>query len=142
MNIVDAVKRLEKAGSESSEAINKLKEACCAVSEVIIKQCPVNVVLPRGYMVKPVGFISGPALCKGGSIIGAKGHKWTRHISPTVVTDLYATVEGQTREACLDFAKDVGAGLLDEITVFLEKRANEENDMSTSLRGIDLVAKG
>lgn len=134
-DIINAVKRLERAGSESSRTTEKLFEAATKVAEIIEKQVPVGVILPRGYKVVRVKsnvsseiFLavvdSWNCECVTGYIDG---------IGRYLHGDFSCWIPEQKRDIILQFAKDIANGLLDDIAEFLENRSKEENNFADIL---------
>lgn len=128
-SVVDALKRLERAGSENSRSTEKLREAARVVAGqvtlAVIAGDNENVMLPRLYQVivndnnQYVLFKMRPATDED---------RWDEYC-----TDEYKRVETveyhfAPRAAVLNFAADIADGLLDEIAAFLEERsqANEQ----------------
>jgi len=118
--IINAVKRLERAGSENSRATQKLKDACKQLGEFIEKQVPHNVRLPRNYIVKETSNSYYLVKIKNAFAYGEE----VEYFGNTI-TDPY---KEPSRLLCLQFAKDIAEGLLDEIAEFLEKRKEESEE--------------
>ncbi len=139
MSIIDSLKRLERAGEENSRMTQKLKNAAQEVAKKIIEEVPAGIELPRGYKVTKCIYpdahnyidpndgwdwclktkkSSGYTMDDRWYVFGVnqKGHT----SSPN-----YEGLEPANRETCLQFAKDISEGLLDEIAEVLEKRAEE-----------------
>ena len=131
-NIVNALKRLERAGDENSRTTQKMYEAANKIAEVIISSVPANVWLPRRYKVVVVNsnVTSAEFLVKHDQ---HDKHEWIDGTGAYLHGDLRCWIPGQTRTGVLDFAKDIAEGLLDEIALFLEKRAQESSEMTDVL---------
>ena len=112
------MKRLERAGSENSRATQKLKDACKQLGEFIEQQVPHNVRLPRNYIVK--GISNSYYLVKIKNIIF--------YDEEIECFDDAITDQEPSRLLCLQFAKDIAEGLLDEVAEFLEKRKEESEE--------------
>lgn len=132
MKAIDALKRLERAGSENSRATKKLLDACVVIAQQIEAACPVGVSLPRGYEVVERHSNVGSALylltdrpdC-GGEYVDGNGIY--------LHGDFFCWIPQTTREVALVFAHDIADGLLDEITDFLEARARETEESAAVL---------
>ncbi len=137
MSITDDLKRLERAGSETGRMTEKLREAACASAKRISASVPdeaLGAELPRGYRVhshdygqwgtyhylyNPTGeCIEG----SGGYVGGDFDYHW-----PSI----------PTRQAVLDFARDISGGLLGEIAGWLEDRSAVEAEATAELEIID-----
>jgi len=114
-SIINALKRLERAGDENSRVTEKLKASCVELGEFIEKQVPHDVTLPRDYIVKT----------HRGSYYFGKINPDQSFAYDDEIYTINITVE-PTRAICLEFAKDISEGLLDEIAEFLEKRIKKE----------------
>jgi len=136
-DLINAVKRLGRVGGEHSRATEKLHEAARTVAAVIKEQVPRHVMLPRGYCNYGLEHWSG--YDGHGQLLvkyspkreGEKpqiqfwidsGSDWTEQ---TEEYQVRFNILPQSRKGSLEFAKDVAEGLLDEIAVFLETRAQE-----------------
>ncbi len=126
MNILDVLKRLERAGSEDSKAIQKLHYAAAEVARVIEKTVPVEHDLPRGYRVVQKDFDAFFLVCRK-----SDREYWIDGRYPD--DDLPRGVPVQTREGSLQFAEDVATGLLDEIAAWLEQRSKESDAAAATL---------
>ncbi len=123
MDIINAIKRLERAGDENSKATKKLHDAVTRVCEDLIETtCPPHVLLPRGYMVQTNQ--------SGAYYLTRDNGK--NEMYPEFV-EWQQIDRHHTREGSLQFAKDVAEGLLDEIAEFLEKRKDESETATTTL---------
>ena len=138
MDLISAVKRLERAGDENSKATKKLHEAAKTVAYLIEAQAPVGVKLPHGYSVERVKsnvgsdeFLTVPH--DKVNEFGEREYFWIDGCGRYLHGDFHAQVPGQTRAGSLKFAKDVAEGLLDEIAEFLEKRKEESESAATVL---------
>lgn len=135
--LIDSVKRLERAGSANSKATDKLREAASNLAEWIADRVPTSVELPRGYMVSRlrsgVGsrlFLETPG--KPGEY-GTSYSEYLNGFGGCLHGDFTCPTPKPSREAVLQFAKDVSEGLLDEITEWLEKRAKEDAEATETL---------
>jgi len=143
--IINAVKRLERAGSEHSRATQKLFAAAAKVAAFIEERVPVGVDLPRGYYTREVTTNSGSArfLCRdipipveGDDENEAHVAYVTRYVDGLgghVHGDFRTYVPDQDRETVLRFAEDIAGGLLDEIAAWLESRAVEAEKAASSM---------
>lgn len=127
-SIINAVKRLERAGSENSKATQKLFEAALDVAYLIEKTVPVNVQLPRGYKVIRRYSNSGSELF----LINSDG-EYIDGTGRYLHGDFNCWIPEQKREAILDFAADIADGLLDEIAEFIEQQARKANEAAELL---------
>ena len=121
-SVINAVKRLERAGSESSKATKKLVEAAGVLGDWVanLKGVPGGgEALPRGYWVEAIG--SSYKLCRP-----------SRHYDKCIYGDKWTE-----REEALWLAEDVARGWLDELAAWLEKRTAEAKNAETVL-----VSKG
>ena len=137
--LLTALNRLNRAGSESGRATQKLHEAAKTVANEICvsvyRAAAIGVKLPRGYRVRNVRSNIGNAdfllldtgrpsdadieyqMDNGTEILWIDGTGGYLH------GDFNASIPDQTREGSLRFAKDTSEGLLNEIAEFLETRA-------------------
>ena len=135
-DLLNALNRLERAGSEESRCTKKLHEAACTVAEKICAAVytarAVSVLLPRGYMVTNVKSNVGNTdflVRKTGKIDDMSGEPelyWIDGQGSYLHGDFHAFVPDQTRE-----------GLLDEIAEFLEKRSTESSQAAELLQNAD-----
>ena len=130
---IKAVLRLEKAGREDNLVTKKLHQAAKNVAGFIKENVPENVLLPRGYLVKPLTDEGGYYKCGSYLVWTIEGVGKKRKIMHWIDSDFetYEKAEQhhieydmtpQTRTGSLLFAKDISEGLLDEISKFLENR--------------------
>jgi hypothetical protein len=134
-SIINAVKRLERAGSENSRTTQKLFGAARQVAELIEDMVPAGEELPRGYYVKKVQSNIGYGLFLCYDELVENNLEITRYIDGIggyLHGDFHCWIPGQDRDTVLQFAKDVATGFLDEIAEWLEKRA-EENQKATEV---------
>ncbi len=138
MTIIDAVKRLERAGGEHTRTTGKLREAARQVALEIQKSVPEGVDLPRGYRVVERGsnigrefYLESPLTPEGSSedFFYVDGPEFGAYLHG----DFGAWIPGTPRSVVLRFAADIAGGLLDEITVWLEARAAEDTNASATL---------
>ena len=124
-SIINAVKRLERAGSENSRATKKLFDAARKVAELIEDQVPAGVKLPRGYYVKRISSNIGSAEFLCCEVVGEYGpeNRYVDGIDGYLHGDFHCWLPGQDRDTVLKFAEDVATGLLGEIAEWLEARA-------------------
>ncbi len=108
-DIINALKRLERAGSEDSRQTKKLVRSAETIGDYIATFCPAEatgwdgeegVDLPRGYCVSPT---TGHLCCGNWPQVGAD------------------------RVRALAFADDIASGWLDELSAWLEERARESS---------------
>lgn len=138
-SIINAVKRLERAGSEHSRATKKLFEAATEVAELIEEIAPVGVPLPRGYkVIKEKSNIGVARFLVRGDDDSYK-IEYIDGIGDYLHNDFHCWIPGQKRETVLEFARDVADGLLDEIADFLEKRTQESEIATTILQSAFLL---
>jgi hypothetical protein len=137
MDVINAVKRLERAGDENSKATAKLHEAARNVAALIINRVPVGVQLPRGYRVKKVKSNVGSAefltLRGEQGEYGEYDYYWIDGTGGYLHRDFNAAIPAQTRAGSLRFAKDIAEGLLNEIAEFLEQRKAESESAAAAL---------
>ncbi len=146
--VIDALKRLERAGSENSRTTQKLRAASVVIADEIVKSVEAaqaeSVELPRGYVVvdqySNIGCFTQlrtPSMADGwedsrretlNSDSTAPGEKYLHG-------DFNKTFFVAGRESILQFAADIADGLLDEIAEFLEKRATENEAQAVVLEG-------
>lgn len=143
MSIIDAVKRLERAGAEESQMTRKLKEAAAETARLIInivaitEKIPVIdldlfvndpescdlLVLPRDYMAVRFSWEED----KGGNseIIKCDTLFLTKPSSYDLDSDTFWKSDllhpSICRAVALDFAEDLADGLMDEIAEWMEK---------------------
>ncbi len=105
-NVINALKRLERAGSEESRATAKLREAAGAIADHIAELIPdaEGIVLPYGYVVE--GYNDSGTYLR-------------------YLRDAYANTTGATRDDSLQFARDIADGWLDALGSWLEQRSSE-----------------
>lgn len=117
MSVIDSLKRLERAGSESSRATEKLRLAARDVAEAIeaISMDFLGVVLPRGYVVE----------MREGSVYLMSREQDDNDYCPTRYAFYSYSRTPPTRTAILEFASDIADGWLDELATFLEARQAE-----------------
>lgn len=142
--IINAIARLERAGSENSRATKKLNSAAITVADLIERTVPVGVVLPRGYRVRKIKSNVGTALYlvrhagtdkEAEQQFGVKipFEDWIDGTGGYLHGDFNCEIPAQSRRGSLQFAQDVSEGLLDEIAEFLEQRAQESEQRALLL---------
>ena len=139
--VVNALKRLERAGSEHSRATEKLHAAVRVTAAEVIRIVPEGVELPRGYRVRSIqsnvgndyfltyrsrdnGTWEGADETFDAYVDGCGGY---------LHGDFHCPIPPQTRTKSLTFAKDVATGWLDELAAWLEARAAEDAAATASL---------
>ena len=134
--ILNALNRLQRAGSEASRCTAKLHEAAAAVAEEICesvsKADAIGKMLPRKYIVHRQRSNIGSTLflywiereTKDECDYEGRSHCINGE-SGYLHGDFKSEMTPKPRAGSLQFAKDVSEGLLDEIAEFLEKRAAE-----------------
>jgi hypothetical protein len=137
MDIINAVKRLERAGDENSKATKKLHQAAATIAELIEKTVPVGIKLPRGYKVIRVRSNIGSDVFLGhdfrDNMYTDWPETWIDGIGRYLHNDFNCNIPAQTRAGSLKFAKDIAEGLLDEIAEFLEQRKAEADQATIVL---------
>lgn len=113
-NVIDALKRLERWGSEDSKATQKLRDAASSLAAHISTLVPSDTELPRGYSARQYGNAASLYLWE------PDDNDW-------------ASV-AHTRDNALDFAEDIATGLLDELAAWLEQRTGESDGAAATLR--------
>jgi hypothetical protein len=135
-SIINALKRLERAGSESSKATDKIKEAAIAVADWIVSQQWVSdifdqgflesVELPRGYFLSGMAAAAAEPAC----LIVTFGE--LHHVPPVAIADDdtadHALMAGTrlTRKAALKLSEDIATGWLEELTDWMEARQRKD----------------
>lgn len=125
-NVIDALKRLERAGDENSRSTEKLIAAAITLADAIESKCPAYVELPRGYEVVRLGTQDSgysrylAKMCTphhevGNAVFGVASNE----------TDGYDYFAPASRIDALTLAKDIAEGWLVELAEFLEARAKE-----------------
>ena len=121
--IINAVKRLERAGSENSKATQKLREAAVTVAEFIIQQVgrPYSI-LPRGYRIEEFKIkgqeqlvLIAPATWHDGELESFLLFDEELHPTESYHWDDYIYCKRPSKYTLLRFSEDIAAGLLDEI---------------------------
>jgi hypothetical protein len=135
-NVINALKRLERAGAEDSRTTEKLRESARSLASEIEGMVPHGVKLPRGYRV-----IS--RTCHGGAsydfLVKDYHTETEEYIDSGSNFDYYlngdfdVTIPGQTRKGVLQFAADIATGWLDEVAAFLEERAKKATEATATL---------
>ena len=112
-DVINAVKRLDRAGAENSRITEKLRDAVMTVAANIEARMPMNLhtlTLPRGYrLTRDVGAVDLE--------------------SPEIVDNEYTPYRVRlnraydeiSRNVALQFSEDIASGLLDEIAERIEK---------------------
>lgn len=133
MNIIDALKRLERAGDENSRVTEKLKAATVILAEKIQENIETWDKLPKGYQLLPGSGEYNRYLIKN---LSEKDGKVT-YFNETQCEDpyfidyhkdtfLWISRSGKlTRKGALEFAKDISEGLLDEISAHIKEAAKK-----------------
>jgi hypothetical protein len=122
-NVIDALKRLERVGSEASKTTEKLIAAATAMSELIVQFYDEDESL---YFTVKAGNDSRFLQY----LVQKKKNDVRKHLF-VVLQQEYVYV-GANRAAATKFAEDIAAGLIDLIADDLEKRTTE-NDASFSV---------
>jgi len=141
MSVIDDLKRLERAGGEYSKTSQKLREAVISVAEKILElteSLPEGTELPRDYLIDTrCGGSGGNRVCYRYLIKVEKipdlGYEEYKIVNGALDKDFYIMgdiVDGTLvrvvpRELCLQFAKDVATGWIDEVAAVVEKFTEE-----------------
>ena len=125
MNIIDALKRLERAGAENSRTTDKLREAAVAVAEKVENLAKGMDIfdLPRGYCVEQ----------RQGSTYLMSDETDMEDYCPQRFALYPGSLAKPPREIVLRFAADVAGGWLDEVAEMLETRAAENTEAADQL---------
>lgn len=140
-NIINALKRLERAGSEHSKSTQKLCDAAVVVADMVADLVPISreaypslVMLPRGYSVGLAGcdrraeqFLYSP--------LDTDGIR-TAFNSYRADDNGMVRCYGISRKSALAFARDVADGWLDELGDWLQEQASQ------AARATKVIAEG
>ncbi len=125
MEIINSLKRLERAGAENSRTTEKLRQGAAQVADLICEVAPADLGV-KGYHIVVAPFHRFLAL--------GEGEKET-YVSISCSGYL------PPRETALAFAKDVANGLLDEIAERVEMDASEASEGLAVLRAASEAVK-
>ena len=138
-SVINALKRLERAGAESSittlklrEAVRDLAAAIATDLDSIAHDCPEGQyawTLPRGYTLEPLR--NGALLCAPTD--GGTDRAELLNSTPIVVPP--------SRTAALQFAHDIATGWLDELAQWVEDRTEDAGEAADVLTA-ELVKRG
>jgi hypothetical protein len=143
-DVVNALKRLERAGSESSRATEKLMGAAVDVAVAIEKACPAELVgqdLADGYIVTRVRSSVGSDLflVRGPEEDGyGDSPEWIDGNGSYLHGDFNAWIPDSTRAGVLQFAQDIASGLLDRIAERFEQAAAKDAALTATLENAQL----
>jgi hypothetical protein len=131
-NVIDALKRLDRAGAESSRTSKKLIDAAITLANAVGEKCPTYVELPRNYQVVKLGTQDAGYnwyLAK----MNTQNHEEGNAVfgNPSNYNGYWDYFGKANRADALQLAKDIAEGWLDEIGSFLEKRIAENSDATT-----------
>jgi hypothetical protein len=140
-SIINSLKRLERVGSESSKATEKLKDACIEMADYITSLSGIAdrvADIPDGLIELPRGYAVGWPGCDRRSDVYLysapnSNHYGLRHAISSRDADLRGTL-GLDRYIALKFAADIASGLLDEIADWLESRTKKDNEASEQIK--------
>jgi hypothetical protein len=139
-DVINALKRLERAGDAHSKATEKLIDAAKTLGETLENILPVGVDLPRGYKVIRVSVNVGSAVFLVREDYDEKD--WITGLGAYLFDDFNAWIPDCSRQAALRFAEDVAEGLLDEFALFLEERAAKDEGATETLTAAISRLKG
>ena len=124
-SVINALKRLERAGSEHSKTTEKLVEAARIVAEQLVALLPDGVTLRefRGDYERT----DDDRL-----LVQVELGSWARLTGVSTVTSYQ-------RRAALKFAEDLAGGLLDQVASYLEKDAAVAIEATSKLRAAEVV---
>ncbi|RJO63152.1 MAG: hypothetical protein C4542_00470 [Dehalococcoidia bacterium] len=128
-NIINSLKRLERAGTEHSRATKKLFAAAREVAIFIENIAPIGVQLPQGYVVRKINSNIGSE-----KFLVRDETDYIDGIGGYLHNDFSCWIPLPTRIAVLNFANDVSAGLLNEIADFLVQRTLEDDTATATLQ--------
>ena len=116
-SVIDALKRLERAGAEDSAHTLKLRQAAAALAEHLVQQIRAErtLNLPRGYEV------DDKQLWLCGDL---------QPLNPFL----------PSREQSMDFASSIATGWLDELATWLEERARVSKEATNVIQEGDKAA--
>jgi hypothetical protein len=132
-NVVTALNRLQRAGSENSRATAKLREAAVVVADVILQTAPRDVELPRGYVATRQYSNVGSFLQfrnAAGETLNSESKIPGEHY---LHGDFNRTWVNVDREGLQQFAADIADGLLDEIAAFIEAQTAQAETAAANL---------
>jgi hypothetical protein len=111
-DILQSLQRLERAGTDRTEAVKELKCACHELAQRITELVPHDVELPRGYRVN--NDLSRPRLEKmtPDGILMMTRSSWDR------------ACRTPAHEAALTLAEDVASGWIEELIDLLDYSCN------------------
>lgn len=120
MGIIDDLKRLERAGDETSKTTRKLKEAVYVVAEEIAEKSPVGLIVNGYEIVRKFSNIgSAKYLEKDGIQYNQDGEGFLHG-------DFTCSLHGPRRAECLNFAQDIANGLIGKFAEAMETRQTED----------------
>lgn len=108
-SVINSLKRLERVGSENSRCTEKLRESVREIADLICDQIESpawqspRMDLPRHYQVTHRGTL----------------------IDPSKMVDFQGDTKPD-RIACLNFARDIAEGFLDELSDFIDAKIRRE----------------
>lgn len=134
-SVINALKRLERAGSETSRTSAKLIAAAGMAGErvasvVLAAVAAERAELPRGYA----------ALSQFGWL--PEGPRLAFRRYPPNGGDYYLVVVTEDRSAACAFAADIASGLLDELAAWLEARQGEDETAIATLERAAAAMQG
>ena len=141
-NTINALKRLERVGSETSRATEKLYDACIIVANAALDSIPCHEITEQsmadGYYY--TGLPRGYTLHFAGCDRDVEYHlSWRKDPdNPCVDVNLNSREDeheelGIRRNAALHFARDVATGWLDELAEWLEARTQKSEAAAAKL---------
>ena len=134
-SIINALKRLERAGAEDSRATQKLKVACEEAANYVAALVPEGTWLPQRYEV------GNHLYCRPGESLAADWRNYLKMWGPPSGTDwVWVEASNLSREDALQFAGDVAGGLLREVAEFLEFRVAEAEKAAAELEAAKVEA--
>lgn len=139
-DVINALKRLQRAGSETSQSTEKLHEAVRVLASHITRLVPDGVELPRGYRAMVVAsnvggetFLTLPSEDRD-EWTGERGVVYVDGLGGPLHGDFRCEIPAQTRKTSLAFAADVADGWLDELAAWLEARGAEDKAATERLQ--------
>lgn len=129
-NVIDSLKRLERAGSESSRATEKLNTAAATLATHLAELLPERELLPRGYVVRLAGDIR--------ILASNASSSWDNE---DYEDERWLNGNERRRDWSLAFAADIADGLLDDLAGWLEVREAESATATECLRAAAEIAR-
>lgn len=123
------MEKLKDSASEYGGSEIELRKSTSDLAEKIVKVCPIDIELPRGYTVVNIKSNVGSA-----DFLQTEDYEYIDGIGKYLHGDYHAWIGEPSLESVETFVNDVKTGLLDEIREFLLKQSDHMKQSTVDIQ--------